>query len=100
MTSPNGDASDVAAALLLKVTALDERLGQVDTREAGHYQHIAATVADQAATLAALDGLDQRLADLAQQFAEADDDDRRGYRPGPQPKWWHLAAAPGGAREA
>lgn len=107
---------DPIGAALLQITQHAERLALLDDREAKHYQQIAerlreiatslsemstrvdgtaGTIADQAAILASLDGLDEQVAAIAAQLAElapgADDEpEGRPYRPIPAPQWWKL----------
>src|ERR1022692_1608543 len=106
---------DGLAAALIQISAHAERISGLDTREAGHYQQIAArlrelaaeaasastqidgiggTLARQAAIIDALDGLDGQVAALARHLAELangyEDDETGGasYRPVPPPRWW------------
>jgi hypothetical protein len=111
---------DGLAAALIQISAHAERISGLDTREAGHYQQIAArlrelaagaasastridgiggTLARQAAIIDALDGLDGQVAALARHLAELaadgyEDDETGGapYRPVPPPRWWKLTA--------
>ena len=110
---------DGLAAALIQISAHAERISGLDTREAGHYQQIAArlqelaagaasastridgiggTIARQAAIIDALDGLDGQVAALARQVAELgaededDEPDLPSYRPVPPPRWWKLTA--------
>src|ERR1022692_1134754 len=114
-------SGDGLAAALIQISAHAERISGLDTREAGHYQQIAArlrelaaeaasastridgiggTLARQAAIIDALDGLDGQVAALARHLAELaadgyEDDETAGasYRPVPPPRWWKLTAA-------
>jgi hypothetical protein len=116
-----GTAGDGLAAALIQISAHAERISGLDTREAGHYQQIAArlrelaaeaasastridgiggTLARQAAIIDALDGLDGQVAALARHLTELaadgyEDDETAGasYRPVPPPRWWKLTAA-------
>ena len=114
------DASGAGlAAALIQISAHAERISGLDTREAAHYQQIAArlrelaagaasastridgidgTLARQAAIIDALDGLDGQVAALARHLAELatdgyQDDEQDGprYRPVAAPRWWKLA---------
>jgi hypothetical protein len=115
--------NDVLAAALIQISSHAERISGLDTREAGHYQEIAerlrelaaevgtlstqidgvgGTLAQQAAIITSLDGLDRQVAELAAQIAEFADEDggeQKGtrYQPVPAPRWWKLA---GPEREA
>ena len=109
MTGETGsDPADVLAGQLLQLAAVTERLGGIDAREAVHYQDILARLGDLgdtlatlgegqsglAVALAALDGIDERVADLARQYASGHQDGRgHAYKPVPPPPWWRL---PGG----
>jgi len=102
-------------AALRQLADHGERLAVLDQREAEHFRAIGERLAelgtlvtglvsaiqDQAAVLAALQGLDEQVAVLAAQLTSilpADDGDREAgfYRPPPAPRWWKLA---GQARE-
>ena len=74
---------DPINAILDQLAAHDERLRELDGREAGHHQ----------AVLARLEGLDRQLAELIARLAGvgAADDDSDRYRPGPVPAWWKLS---------
>ena len=104
-------------AALIQISAHAERIAGLDAREAGHFEDIAAQLRDlaaevgtriddvgstldrQAAIVEALDGIDIQVAALARQLAELadddeqDDDEARGYRPVPPPRWWKLIGA-------
>jgi hypothetical protein len=93
-------------AALRQLAEHGERLAQFDQREAEHFAAIGerlaelgslvtglgAAVRDQAAILAALQGLDERVAALASQLAgvlpEDGDGETGSYRPAPVPRWW------------
>jgi hypothetical protein len=120
VTGPAGEQpSDLYTGALLRLTAATEHLGQLDAREAAHYQEItarlgqiaetlaalkvrgdglASALADQAAILASLEGIDQRIAALTRQYAAASDGNRRGEdhapRPGPPRPWWRMMNDP------
>ncbi len=66
---------DPVAALLDQLAAVGEQLTRLDAREAGHYQAIAAQLANLTAR-------------LTQNQAGADPG---GYQPGPAPAWWTLS---------
>jgi hypothetical protein len=102
-------------AALRQLAETGERLAILDAREAEHFRAIGERLAklgtlvtglgsaiqDQAALLAALQGLDEQVAVLAAQLADilpaGDGDGEAGfYRPPPAPRWWKLA---GQARE-
>jgi hypothetical protein len=115
MTTPDLNGDGLAAALI-QISAHAERISGIDSREAAHFEDVAARLrelADQLATisgqasenstiltrhdaiLANLDGLDTQVASLAAHLthlAEDDDgdDDSQNYRPVPAPKWWKL----------
>jgi hypothetical protein len=72
---------DPVAALLDQLAAVGEQLTRLDAREAGHYQAIAAQLANLTAR-------------LTQNQAGADPG---GYQPGPAPAWWTLS--PGDRQE-
>ena len=116
MTTPPGPGpADLSTGELLRLTAIAERLGGLDAREAEHYEQVgrqlreiadslaamrglASTVAEQSGILANLEGIDERLAALVRQYTGADsgdgDGESRVYRPGPPPPWWHMASDP------
>ena len=95
-------------AVLLQLAGLTQKLAELDQRQADEAralkEHIAAlallvnelkdTTASHAATLAALDGLDRQVAELAAKstgHASADSDsDRSAYQPPAAPKFWKL----------
>jgi hypothetical protein len=102
-------------AALRQLADHGERLAVLDQREAEHFRAIGerlaelgtlvtglgSAVRDQAALLAALQGLDEQVAVLAAQLTSilpaGDGDGEAGfYRPPPAPRWWKLA---GQARE-
>jgi hypothetical protein len=102
-------------AALRQLAETGERLALLDAREAEHFRAIGerlaelgtlvtglgSAVRDQATLLAALEGLDERVAVLAAQLASIlppeDGDGEAGfYRPSPAPRWWKLR---GQARE-
>jgi hypothetical protein len=117
------DAGDVLGAALIQISSHAERISGLDVREAGHYQEIAdrlrdlgaevgslttqidgvgGTLAQQAAILTSLDGLDRQVAALAERIAELVDEEggeqkEARYQPVPSPRWWKLA---GPEREA
>jgi hypothetical protein len=95
-------------AALRQLAEYGERLALLDTREAGHFAAVGerlaelstlvtgqgSAVQDQAAMLAALQRLDEQVADLAARLAGTLPDDGHGetelYRPLPVPRWWKL----------
>jgi len=103
-------------AALRQLAEHGERLALLDAREAGHFTAVGerlaelstlvtglgSAVRDQAAVLAALQGLDEQVAVLTGQLAglvPGDQDSQAGtgfYRPSPVPRWWKLR---GPARE-
>jgi hypothetical protein len=102
-------------AALRQLADHGERLAVLDQREAEHFRAIGdrlaelgtlvtglgSAIQDQAAVLAALQGLDEQVAVLAAQLTSilpAGDGDREAgvYRPPPAPRWWKLV---GKARE-
>jgi hypothetical protein len=106
---------EALTAALIQISSHAERIAGLDTREASHYQEIAArlrevtdlartaaaradgSTADQAAIATSLDGLDRQIAALATRIAvlaSADDEEAPGgqrYRAVPAPRWWNLA---------
>jgi hypothetical protein len=112
------EASDALTAMLLQITQHAERLAALDERETGHYQEIAARLAElaqhlsdttdtvvgiqtavgrQAALLSSLDGLDQqvaafaaKLSDLVPAHAHDEADDGDSYQAAPTARWWKL----------
>jgi hypothetical protein len=99
--------SDDSAGLILQLTELADRIGQVDAREAEHWAQareqlaelatkvtaMRGDITDQAAILASLDGLDEAVAELAAQIAtlapaiELDNE----YRLRAPVKWWAIS---------
>jgi hypothetical protein len=112
--TPSDAPGEALTAALIQISSHAERIASLDTREAGHYQEIAArlrevadqaaaaaaradgSATDQAAVVASLDGLDRQVAALATRLtvlaADDDDDeaDGRRYEPVPAPRWWSL----------
>jgi len=96
-------------AVLLQLAGLTQKLAQVEERHSGEAREIRArmtamtraveqvkeTVAGQARALAALDGLDGQVTDLAGRLAELNPDDAdtgpAAYQPSPLPRFWKLA---------
>jgi hypothetical protein len=106
-------ADPAMTAVLHQLTETRERLAVLDAREATHVRalgekltelsslaaQLGGTLRDQGVILSALQGLDERVAELAAHFAEilpGEDGDASPYRPGPAPRWWKLQ---GQARE-
>ena len=101
-------------AALRQLAEHGERLALLDAREAEHFTAIAerlaelsslvtglgSAVRDQAAILAALQGLDEQVAVLTSRLAgllpEDGDGETGSYQPSPAPRWWKLR---GQARE-
>ena len=113
---------DLLTGALLRLTAAIEHLGQLDAREAAHYQEIsgrlgviaetvatvrargdglASALADQAAILTSLEGIDQRIAALTSEYAAAGhgdsgEGDSAGEDRTPQPRparpWWRMTS--------
>jgi hypothetical protein len=95
-------------AALRQLAEHGERLALIDAREAGHFTAIGERLAelgslvtdlgaaarDQAAMLAALQGLDEQVAVLTGQLGgilpEDGDGETGSYRPSPVPRWWKL----------
>ena len=113
MTGETGsDPADLLAGQLLQLAAVTERLGAIDAREAVHYQDILTRLGELgdtlatlgegqsglATALAALNGIDERVADLARQYASGQHQDGSGhaYKPVPPPPWWRLPSGVGG----
>ncbi len=114
--APSGDP---LTAALVELTAQAERVAAPDEREAGHYRETAerlrelaghagqmsARLDDAAAALGrhgaildSLDGLDEqvaaitaRLTELAAVGSASGEEQSKGYRPIPAPRWWQLA---------
>jgi hypothetical protein len=100
--------SDGLAAALIQISAHAERIATLDSREASHYDDIAARLSELAAetaslatsagsigaVAAALDGLDAQVAAVARQLTELahndDGQDSRSYEPVPPPRWWKI----------
>lgn len=100
------------AAALIQISAHAERISNLDSREADHYQdtasrlsglaseiaslsshvdHVGAALTQHAAITEALDGLDTQVAALARQLSELDQDSKQepgSYEPAPPPRWW------------
>ena len=115
MTAPDTSGEALTAALI-QISGHAERIAGLDTREANHYQEIAARIreiaspaaaataradgthADQSALIASLDSLDRQVAALAARLTalaaadtnEADDTASGHYHAGPAPRWWKL----------
>jgi len=113
---------DPLTGALLRLTAATEHLGELDAREAAHYQEIsgrlgviaetiaavkaqgdglASALADQTAILASLEGIDQRIAALTREYAvashsdssEGDSAGEDGTRqPRPPRPWWRMTS--------
>ena len=105
-------AEDMSAHL--RITELAERLGGLDTREGEHFgeltgqlERVAAVVRDTGSRLdrhgeilAALDGMDQQVLELAGAVAALSEDQGDGedgagpkprpYKPAPAARWWTL----------
>jgi hypothetical protein len=92
-------------AVLLQLAGIAQKLAELDQRQASDArdlkQRVTAlallvdelkdTTASHAHALAALDGLDRQVAELAADHAPADGDrDRPAYRPSAAPKFWKL----------
>jgi hypothetical protein len=105
--------ADAMTAALLQLSEHGERLAVLDAREAEHFRAIGerladlgtlvagvgGTLRDQAAILAALEGVGGQVTALAARLAEIlpdSDGDPRFYQPSPAPRWWKLD---GDARE-
>lgn len=98
-------------AILLQLGSLTERIGQVDQREDDHWQQageqlrdiatrltgVTGTLQDQGAILAELEGMPERVAQLAASvnlLLPGDSDDApKPYQPAPSVRWWELAEA-------
>ncbi len=95
------------AHVLVELSRQTERLAALDTREAEHFQAIAAqlqelgtaltavegTLNERQSALEVLDGLSGRLNLLSAKLDEVvpdEDGDPKIYRPGPAPRWWKL----------
>jgi hypothetical protein len=100
--------SEGLTAVMLQLAGMTQKLAELDQRQAGEArelkERIAAltllisdlkgTVDSHTATLAALDGLDRQVADLAanavSHTSAVSDDDRSAYEPPAAPKFWKL----------
>ena len=105
-------AGDMGA--LLRITELAEKLGALDSREGEHFGQLTeklgglagavqgtdARLGRQAQILAAMDGLDQQVIELARHVAalsesqgsgeDGEEDRPKPYRPAPSSRWWEL----------
>ena len=94
-------------AALLQLSGITQKLAELDQRQAGDARELNEritaltalvselkdTTASQAETLAALDGLDRQVADLAarpRRHRADGDGDRPGYQPSAAPQFWKL----------
>jgi hypothetical protein len=99
---------DPLTAVLDQLAACREHLGDLDTRENGHFaEHngqlsqlatmvtaISRTLAEDTAALARLDALDRQVTELSRRLpGTGEDDGGEGYRPRPAPAWWKLTPA-------
>jgi hypothetical protein len=90
-------------AVLLQMTELAGKFGALDGREAGHYRDVSealtglggsvdelrAAVSDHGTVLASLDGVADRLAELAEVIEPLlPPEPGPVYHPAPAPKWW------------
>jgi hypothetical protein len=115
--STGDPAGEGLAAALIQLAAHAERIGGLDTREAGHHQELTASlhalaaelaeltsqaqgiddaVARHTAILDGLDGLGRQVETLADRLAMMNvtgADDAPGYQPVPPPRWWQLTGA-------
>ena len=101
MTGDNGPEG--MTAVLLQLADLAQKLAALDERQAAGTRHLReraaalaaivtdlkGTVAGQAEALAALDGLERRVAELSAQAA--DGEQPAGYRPAGAPRFWKPA---------
>jgi len=81
-------------AALDMLAACREQLARLDVREAGHHTATDARFTEITSSLSSLGRiLDDHAAALTQLTATGSpDDEPDGYRPGPPPAWWKLAA--------
>ena len=103
---------DALGAALIQLASHSERIGQLDAREAAHYQEIASRLRQLTGEVASvntaitrtnetlrrhsmivngLDGLDRQVEELTQQLAQrggGSDDTPPGYQPVSTPRWW------------
>jgi hypothetical protein len=98
---------DPLIAALDQLAAHSEQIGQLDTREAGHFASfsgqlvqltgmvtaLSRTLQDDTAALARLEVLDRQITELATRLAGPGADDHGRYQPGPAPAWWKLTRA-------
>src|SRR5258706_14084832 len=108
-------ADDMGA--LLRITELAEKLGALDSREGEHFGQLTeklgelagavrgtdARLGRQAQILAAMDGLDQQVIELARHVAALSENQGAGAdggedgpepcRPSPSARWWELRDA-------
>jgi hypothetical protein len=96
-------SNDPITAALQELAAHDERLTQLDAREAGHFTALSEriteltdlitglgrTLEDDGTLLTRFEALDRQVADSAVHLAT----DPCGYQPDPAPAWWKLSAA-------
>ena len=99
---------------LLRITEFAEKLGALDSREGEHFGQLTeklggladavqgtdARLGRQAQILAAMDGLDQQVIELARHVAalsesqgsggDGEEDGPKPYRPAPSSRWWEL----------
>ncbi len=105
MTTP-----DPLTAVLDQLAATREQLSGLDVREAAHHAWlsgqlsqlagvvttISRALAEDTAALARLEALDRQVTDLNRRLPGAvggvNEGEVEGYRPGPAPAWWRLAA--------
>jgi len=95
---------DGLTAVLLQLAALTQKLAELDQRQTGDARDLTQrittvaslvdqlkdTTASHAQTLAALDGLDRQVADLAKAAASDGGGNAPGYQPSAAPKFWKL----------
>jgi hypothetical protein len=99
--------ADPLTAVLDQLAAHREHLGQLDTREAGHFAAVSErltalaclittmgrTLQDDTAALARLEALDRQVTELTARIGGPGADGEDRYQPGQAPAWWTLTGA-------
>jgi hypothetical protein len=88
-------SNDPFTAILDQLAAHADQLTRLDTRQAGHHATVSGRLADLTDQTAALGHVvKEHAAALTRLTATSQTGpDPDGYRPGPAPMWWQLAAA-------
>jgi hypothetical protein len=99
------DHPDPLIAVLDQLTACNEHVADLDTRENGHFAElhgqvtqladmittVSRALADDTAALARLDVLDRQVTELARHLPGKGGDSEEGFRPRLASAWWRLA---------